>query len=61
MFHDLKDAYKEMLKKATYIADDNGVHITFPQPLFDRFEQEFNICFVEADEDVHFKLWQDGE
>jgi len=59
MFDDLKDAYKEMLKKATFIADDNGVHITFPQHLFDRFDQEFNICFVEADEDVDFKLWQD--
>jgi len=61
MFHDLKDAYGEMLKKATFIADDGGVHITFPQHLFDRFEQEFNICFIEEDEDVHFKLWQDED
>ena len=44
MFYDLKDAWEKMLKKASYIADDSGIHITFPQHLFDRVEQEFNIC-----------------
>ena len=58
MFYDLKDAWQEMLKKASYIADDNGIHISFPQHLFDKVEQEFNLCFVEEDEDIHFKLWQ---
>jgi len=58
MFHGLKDAWNEMLEKSGYIADDNGVHITFPQHLFDRVEQEFNLCFIEQDEDIHFKLWQ---
>ena len=47
MFYDLKDAWEKMLKKASYIADDSGIHITFPQHLFDRVEQEFNICFIE--------------
>lgn len=61
MFYDLKDAWEDMLKKATYIADDNGVHITFPQHLFDRVEQEFNLNFVEEDEDIHFKLWQNED
>tara|TARA_Y100001938_G_scaffold38322_1_gene52843 strand:- start:579 stop:785 length:207 start_codon:yes stop_codon:yes gene_type:complete len=58
MFYDLKDAWQEMLKKASYIADDKGISISFPQHLFDRVEQEFNICFIEEDEDIHFKLWQ---
>ena len=58
MFYGLKDAWQEMLKKTSYIADDNGVHILFPQHLFDKVEQEFNLCFVEEDEDIHFKLWQ---
>ncbi len=58
MFYDLKEAWEKMLKKASYIADDKGIHISFPQHLFDRFEQEFNICFTEEDEDIHFKLWQ---
>ncbi len=61
MFYDLKEAWNKMLKKATYIADDSGIHITFPQHLFDRVEQEFNICFVEEEEDIHFKLWQDED
>jgi len=61
MFYDLKEAWNKMLKKATYIADDSGIHITFPQDLFDRVEQEFNICFIEEEEDIHFKLWQDED
>ena len=61
MFYDLKDAWQEMLKKASYIADDSGIHITFPHHLFDRVEQEFNICFIEEDDDIHFKLWQEGD
>ena len=61
MFYDLKEAWDNMLKKASYIADDNGIHITFPQHLFDRVEQEFNINFLEEDEDIHFKLWQDED
>ena len=59
MFHDLKDAYQKMIEQASYIADDNGIHIKFPQHLFDTFEQEFNINFLDEDEDIHFKLWQD--
>jgi ribonucleotide reductase beta subunit family protein with ferritin-like domain len=58
MFYDLKSAYQSMVKKATYIVDDNGIHITFPQHLFDRFEQEFNLSFLDEEDDIHFKLWQ---
>tara|TARA_B110001454_G_C12371209_1_gene288519 strand:+ start:110 stop:295 length:186 start_codon:yes stop_codon:yes gene_type:complete len=58
MLSDLKDAYEEMMKKSTYIADDNGLHITFPQHLFDRFEQEFNLSFTKEEEDINFRLWQ---
>ena len=58
MFYDLKDAWEKMLKKASYIADENGIHISFPQHLFDRVEQEFNLSFVDEEEDIHFKLWQ---
>ena len=61
MFYDLTDAWEKMLKTASYIADDSGIHITFPQHLFDRVEQEFNICFIEEDDDIHFKLWQEGD
>jgi ribonucleotide reductase beta subunit family protein with ferritin-like domain len=60
MFHELKSTWQEMLKKASYIADDNGVHISFPEHLFNKVEQEFNLCFIEEDEDMNFKLWQKG-
>lgn len=58
MFHDLKRAYQEMLKHASHIADDSGLHISFPEDLFARFEQEYNLCFVEPEDDVSFRSWQ---
>lgn len=60
MFHDLKNAYKEMLKRATHIANSDGVHISFPSDLFERFEQEYNLCFVEQGDDHLFKSWQNN-
>lgn len=61
MFHDLKAAYKEMLKSASHIVDRNGTHISFPESLFERFEQEYNLCFVEPEDDVMFRSWQENE
>ena len=58
MFKDLHAAYREMLKKATHIVDNDGIHVTFPEHLFARFEKEYNLCFVEPDEDIEFKNWQ---
>jgi hypothetical protein len=60
MFHDLKNAYREMLKKATHIADSDGIHISFPEELFSKFEQEYNLCFVEPEDDHLFRNWQDN-
>jgi len=60
MFHDLKNAYKEMLKRATHIVDNDGVHISFPEDLFARFEQEYNLCFIEPEDDYLFRNWQDN-
>jgi hypothetical protein len=59
MFLNLTEAWIEMLKNCTHIADDEGVHISFPVHFFDRFEQEFNVCFVEPDDDFTFDSWQD--
>lgn len=60
MFHDLKLAYKEMLKKASHIVDNDGVHISFPEDLFARFEQEYNLCFIDPEDDHLFRSWQDN-
>ena len=52
MFKDLKDAWGKMQQNFTMIADTDGVHISFPEHMFRQFEQEFNICFVEEEDDV---------
>jgi hypothetical protein len=61
MFHDLKNAYQEMLNKASRIVDNDGIHISFPEHLFSKFEQEYNLCFVEPEDDVTFRSWQDND
>lgn len=62
MFHDFQKAYREMLKNASHIVDRDGIHISFPEGLFARFEQEYNLCFVEPEDDVMFRSWQnDGD
>lgn len=60
MFHDLKNAYREMLKKARHVVDSNGTHISFPEELFLKFEQEYNLCFVEPEDDHLFRSWQEN-
>jgi len=51
-----------MLKNASHIVDRDGIHISFPEGLFARFEQEYNLCFVEPEDDVMFRNWQnDGD
>ena len=55
MFHDLKNAYREMLKKASHIVDSDGIHISFPAEEFSKFEQEYNLCFVEPEDDHLFR------
>lgn len=60
MFHDLKLAYKQMLKKATHIVDNDGIHISFPEDVFAKFEQEYNLCFIEPEDDHLFRGWQDN-
>jgi len=64
MFNDLKDAYQEMMKSCSHIVDEsttshNGIHIAFPEDLFNKFEQEYKLCFVEEEDDVAFQGWQD--
>ena len=60
MFHDLKEAYTDLLKSASHIVDTDGVHISFPEKAFARFEQEYNLCFVEPEDDHLFKSWQEN-
>lgn len=61
MFHDLKDAWVRMLRESTIIADNKGLHITFPEHLFRDFEREFNISFIEEEDDVEWRAWQNDQ
>jgi len=58
MFHDLKNAWKEILKNSIHIVHEDEVTVTIPADVFNIFEQEFNILFVELDDDASFKAWQ---
>lgn len=60
MFHDLKEAYREMMKNCKHGVDNHGTNIVFPEELFKRFEQEWAVCFVDEEDDVMFQKWQDG-
>jgi hypothetical protein len=59
MFHDLKNSWKEVLKNTTHIVCGDEVTVSIPSEVFNLFEQEFNICFVEPEDDAMFKAWQD--
>ncbi len=58
MFHDLKEAWSNMLNNSMSVSDNQGLHISFPEHLFKTFEQEFNICFVDEEDDVEWRVWQ---
>ena len=58
MFDDLKNSFTELLRNCSHISTSHGVHIVFPEKLFSDFEKEFNICFVEPEEDLEFDSWQ---
>lgn len=58
MFEDLVSAWKEMQNECSQIIDRRGMHISFPEPLFSKFEQIFNLHFVPIEEDVTFKSWR---
>jgi hypothetical protein len=58
MFKDLKKAYEDMVRNFSHVTSSNGVRISFPEDLFSKFEQEYNLCFVEQEQDISFQAWQ---
>jgi hypothetical protein len=61
MFQDFKNAFHEMVSQQSEISTSQGDHVVFPKKLFDQFQQEFNICFVEPEDDQQYKLWVEGD
>ena len=60
MFHELKKAWDDVLYNSVFEADHYSQTIKIPMKYFERLHQEFNICFVEEDEDPEFRSWQEG-
>lgn len=60
MFDELKTAWIEMLKSQSCIIDSQGMNIVIPDQTFEKFEREFNLCFIEPEDDVEFQSWTDS-
>jgi hypothetical protein len=60
MFDELKNAWREILKSQSSIVYNQGVNIGIPNHVFERFEREFNLCFIEPEDDVEFQSWTDS-
>ena len=65
MFNDLKTAWQQLLQNSTLISnaatEGDGTIVQVPNRYVDAFQKEFNLCFVEPDEDIEFQLWQDND
>jgi len=60
VFHDLKAAFTAMMLSCSHTTDSRGASISFSAELFNKFEQEYNLCFVEEEDDVSFQGWKDS-
>lgn len=57
---DLIEAWNNVLKQSGSLMDSQGFYVTIPSNVFERFNKEFNICFVEEEDDAEFQSWKDG-
>jgi len=59
--HNLRQAWGKVLKQSGSLMDKHGVYVTVPEDTFELFNKEFNISFVEEEEDVEFQSWKDSQ
>ena len=62
MFQDLKKAFKKVQENLLieYVEDGDDEYI-IDESSWREFEREFNICFVEPEDDKEHKLWVEGD
>lgn len=62
MFQDLKKAFKKVQENLLieYVEDGDDEYI-IDESSWREFEREFNICFVEPEDDEEHKLWVEGD
>jgi hypothetical protein len=58
MFHDLKKAFKKVQEDLVHLPLNKKVVVL--ESVWKEFEQEFNICFVEPEDDEEHQLWVEG-
>ena len=63
MFQDLKKAFKKVKENLGVVpasmAGERGFYIS--QSAWREFEQEFNICFLEPEDDEEHQLWVEND
>jgi len=57
----LRQAWSKVLKQSGALMDEHGVYVTVPEDTFELFNKEFNISFVEEEDDVEFQSWKDSQ
>jgi len=60
MFHDLKKAFEKVQEDLVVISGWND-KIIVRESVWKEFEQEFNICFVEPEDDAEHQLWTEND
>lgn len=58
MFHDLKDSFDIMIENA---AEEVDGFISIDKWAFDNFVREYNLCFVEPEDDEDWQAYQDSD
>jgi hypothetical protein len=59
-FHELTAAWQKLMQSSTYVADHVSQTVIVSVEVFDAFHKEFNLCFIEPDEDAEFQSWREG-
>ena len=60
MFNDLKKAFQRVQEDLAIISGRSD-KIIVRESIWREFEQEFNICFVEPEDDVEHQLWVEND
>lgn len=62
MFNDFKKAFSKVQEDLVVISDlSKKKKVVISESVWKEFEREFNICFVEPEDDVEHQLWVEND
>lgn len=62
MFQELKKARKKVQEDLVVISDlSKNKKVVISESVWNEFEREFNICFVEPEDDEEYQLWVEND